>query len=538
MQYFPLPTPRQSQEKSLLFVQDVVSKGYRDIVLEAPTGIGKTAIGATIAAWARDNVKVSAPNSTISPGAYILVQQKVLQDQIERELDRLAGTVKAALIKSSVEYQCPSFKRCSLGMMERRCECIGQGSCTYKNAKMRFMGAPVAVTNYAYFFTERLHVGQIPVREVLVLDECHHLSRLLLRFVDVVVSERTLEQFAPDIDPRDLRGIRTLDEFTSWAEDDYLPIVQQQAELLLALNDSDENAKEANEVQNHAMKVASFLERVAKGPEGWVFWQEEDRDHRVTLTARPMDAGPYFDELVGKNASLRVYMSAYPGPKTVFCRELGLDPQRVAWLRLKSPFAVEHRPIHILGAGSLAKQHQEANLPGALRLLVKIAKAHGDERGIVHTHSYQLADAAESAMRAAGLGNRLVYPEDADSRDEALRTHAAAPGAILISPSVGEGFDFRGDLARWQVILKCPWASLGDKHTEALATRDPEWYRSEAVKSLLQTCGRVCRSDDDHGATYILDEDVKRLLRDTRDQLPKWFKIALFTADGEPFFRE
>ncbi len=515
-------------------MQDVFNKGYRDIVLEAPTGIGKTAMGATISAWMHAAVSF---DHTARPGGYILVQQKVLQDQIERELDRLGGSTRAALIKSSIEYTCPHFKRCSAGLIEKRCACLSAGSCAYRQAKGRFLNAVVAVTNYAYFFTERLYVGNIERRHGLVLDECHSLARSLLRFVDVKISEETLDQFAPEVDARDLRTITTLAEFTRWIAEVYLPAATAQAELLLALNDSDESVQEAYETKQHCLKVGAFLERATRDPSGWVFWDEEDRDRCVSLIARPLDAAPYFEELVGKAAPLRVYMSAYPGEKGVFCRELGLDPQRVAWIRMKSPFDVKRRAVHLLAVGSLSRQNQEQSLPAALRVMVRIAEAHS-ERGIIHTHSYKLADAAERALREAGMGARIVYPKTADDRDGALKLHAAAPGAILISPSVGEGFDFRGELARWQVIMKTPFASLGDKHVAALAARDSTWYKMETVKALLQTCGRVCRSEDDHGETFILDEDAGRLLRETQNVLPRWFKAAIFTSAGDAFFEE
>jgi Rad3-related DNA helicase len=531
LEYFPLPTPRPGQVQALNYVQDVTAKGFRDIVLECPTGTGKTALAATIAAWSRDNLDI---DKKFQPGGYILVQQKVLQDQIEAELNRLGSQTPAALIKASIEYDCPQFKRCSVGMMDRRCPQISLGACSYKQAKGRFLTAPIAVTNYAYFFTERRYVGQVEARHVLILDESHNLSNTLLAQADLVVSGEKLSQFAPDLSEGELGGIRTLDDFLTWLEDDYLPSVEAQAEILAALCEEDEGAREFNDISSHLLKIGAFMERALADRKGWVFWSEENRDH-ITLTARPLDAAPYFHELVGTQSALRVYLSAYPGPKSIFCRELGLDPTRTAWMKQGSPFAPESRAVHLLGIGSMARKSQEATLPAAVRCLVKLAETYPD-RGLVHTHSYKLAEAAVAALQRAGLGDRVVYPKQADQRDEALARHAKQPGAILISPSVGEGFDFRGDLARWQVVLKCPFGSLGSLHTVAKMERDPAWYQAETVKHLLQMCGRICRSSDDFGATYILDSDVDRVLREAGSYLPKWFKAAVLDAEGAPFF--
>jgi Rad3-related DNA helicase len=527
--------------RALEFVERAYQAGYRDIVVEAPTGIGKGAIGAAVAAWIHAEVSF---DHNCRPGAYILVQQKVLQDQIERELDRLGGHNRAALIKASVEYPCPRFKRCSSGLIQRRCDCLAEGSCTYRLAKRRFMGAVVAVTNYAYFFTERLYAGQLEPRHGLVLDECHGLSRIVTRFSDCKVSEEVLERFAPEVKPAELRAARDrclaadggAVAFATWLEEVYLPAAQRQAALLAALKDNEEAAKDVYEVQQHCLKVGAFIERVATAADGWVFWDEE-RDGKVALIARPLDAAPYFKELVGTAAPLRLYMSAFPGEKAVFCRELGLEPDRVAWLRLKSPFAVKNRAVHLLDVGSMSRAVQEQTLPAAMRVVAKIAAVHPD-RGVIHTHSYRLAEAVAEALRVAGLGHRLVYPKAADEREAAMQTHAVTPGAILVSPSVAEGFDFRGDLARWQVIVKVQYPSLGDKHTAALAARDGYWYKMEAAKAFLQTCGRVCRSEDDHGVTFVVDSDIFRLLRETGGGLPRWFKAAIFTRDGTPLFAD
>lgn len=534
LDYFPLPVPRPQQVQALQDVQRVVAQGYRDIALELPTGSGKSALAATIAAWSHENLRLSDKHL---PGAHILVQQKVLQDQIEAELDRLgSGQEKAALIKASVEYSCPSFKSCSVGLVERRCPCIGLGQCAYKQAKARFLTAKVAVTNYSYFFTETQYVGQIEPRHVLVCDEAHSLARTLLKQVDVVVAENKLSEFAPDITPGELYRVKTLDDFLAWLEDDYQPAVAAQAELLQALNDNEEQVKEAYDVAQHLMKIEAFIERAKTQPNGWVFWREEGRDQQLSLVARPLEAAPYFEQLIGSRAPVRVYLSAFLGSKAIFCQELGLDPKRVAWMRFGSSFLPANRPVHLLDVGPMSRQHAEQSQPAVLRVALKIAKAHSDTRGIFHTNSYRLADAAVEVLRANGLGERVVYPRTAEEREAALAAHAAKPGGILVSPSVGEGFDFRGDLARWQVILKTPYGNLSDQHTLVRAERDPVWYKSETVKHLVQICGRICRSDDDRGESYVLDSDASKVLRETEATLPRWFKAALLTAAGEPFF--
>jgi Rad3-related DNA helicase len=96
----------------------------------------------------------------------------------------------------------------------------------------------------------------------------------------------------------------------------------------------------------------------------------------------------------------------------------------------------------------------------------------------------------------------------------------------MLSPSIAEGFSFDDDLARWQIIAKVPYPYLGDRQVAAKMKQDRDWYVLQTVMTVLQACGRIVRSDIDHGTTYILDSDFIRLFEDNTKFFPKWFKDA------------
>jgi ATP-dependent DNA helicase DinG len=525
LSHFPLATPRVKQVKALEYIEKVVGLGYRDIVIVGPTGLGKTLVGATVCAWAETQTQLKG-----APGGYTLVMQKVLQDQIANELAVLGGKTSAALIKSAVEYRCPMHKACSIGRMKGRCELPRLGSCTYKLAKEKFLQSIYAVTNYAYLWTERDHVGELIPRRAVVCDECHGLSKLITSHNQVEIAEDHLEDYAPSLEDTDLREITNRKDFLSWVTAEYLPKVKEQVEILAALaadgGADDASLKLAFEVEQHYIKVNGAVKQYKANSADWVFWRSEDVGP-VTLTLRPVEAAPYFQRMIGDVGDLRVYMSAYPGSKAVFCRELGLVPDKVAWLSLSSSFPPENRPVVMLPVGSLCKAKQEANLGSALRMIEKLAAKHHLERGVIHTHSYALANAVVAHLEKTEHGARVVYPKEADKREAAITHHKETEASILVSPSVGEGFDFKDEAARWQIIVKAPWAGLGDKQVATKAERSPDWYKMEAFKSLLQTAGRGCRSETDFCVTYVLDEDVIRLLAEVDAHVPLWFKDAI-----------
>jgi superfamily II DNA or RNA helicase len=82
IEFFPMETAREKQIRALDFVRRAHLQGYKDIIVAAPTGIGKTGIGAAIALWAQQPIV----QGDFNPGAYYLVTQKLLQDQLDGDI--------------------------------------------------------------------------------------------------------------------------------------------------------------------------------------------------------------------------------------------------------------------------------------------------------------------------------------------------------------------------------------------------------------------------------------------------------------------
>jgi Rad3-related DNA helicase len=215
------------------------------------------------------------------------------------------------------------------------------------------------------------------------------------------------------------------------------------------------------------------------------------------------------------------------GSKAIFCRSLGLDHEKVAWLNLSSTFPIENRPILLTTIGSMSKNNRASTLPAFLRFTEKILTRHNDTKGIIHVASYELGQIVYDAFLDTEHADRLIFPKSAEDRDACFEKHIHSPDpTIIISPSMTEGFDFVEDCARWQIIAKVPFGYLGDKQVLGKKELDPQWYDLEAVKSIIQASGRICRSDTDTGVTYILDSDFLQLYSKNEDMFPKWWKDA------------
>ena len=521
LNFFPMSAPREKQAKAIEFIQKAVERGFKHIVIAAPTGTGKTAIGATICLWAASADANELPGE---PGGYYLVTQKMLQDQLERDFvdHPQFGCVS---LKSATAYECdnPKFKTCDLGR-KKKCGCT-----QYVVVREKFVDSKIGVTNYPYFLTERLNVGKLPNRRVLVLDECHNIERLLVRFFDITVGPEQLD----DVEViEDIPEFKDIHEFIAWCKQVYHPRLKEKSDSyarLVAAEDKTEYADKATRLANQLDKLSRALNSIQAKPRGWIFWSQESDKIRGAkqYIARPLYAHE-FTKTLFEVSDIVIHMSAFPGERDTYCQSLGLNPNDVAWANFSSTFPVENRPINILSVGSMSMKNIDETLPRVVSTVRKIMDKWKTQKGLIHCNSYKVGQAIYDAMVDTEHSERLIFPKTADEREKAFSDHTnSLLPTVMISPSMTEGYDFAGKLAEWQVIAKVPFPNLGDKHTWARKTADDDWYKMETIKTIVQACGRIVRSEQDRGITYILDSDMNRLLDEYSSFFPKWWISAV-----------
>ena len=97
---FPYAKIRDQQAEAIDFALDaLVSQNKRFCIIEAGTGVGKSAIGLTVA---RVLSEALAPDPDISPGGYFLTTQKILQDQYQSDFASMVSLKSSS--KLSVQF--------------------------------------------------------------------------------------------------------------------------------------------------------------------------------------------------------------------------------------------------------------------------------------------------------------------------------------------------------------------------------------------------------------------------------------------------
>jgi len=498
------------------------------LFLEAPTGAGKSLLGVAFARL---------------KGARLLyvVHTRQLQEQLARDFPAAVIMGRANYPTANASHlacdacelrpgrrHCPHC--CSPGCQGETPHCDAAARCPYLRARREAEQADMAVTNTAYLLQDLEAGGSLADGcDLVVIDEVDELPAALVQHLALEIAPTDLEllQLPPPQDPLSIR------EWSLWVQA-ALAVLPERADALSRQldegNDPGERAQLALRLRRLEVLLPR-LERLAEDdPFSWV--ASCDDLHRGPFLLRPLWPARYTSSLLWSRLEGRVlFMSATVLDAAALARELGLRQGSWAFLSLPSPIPPERRPVRYIPVASLSHDNTSASWPRAVAALDEVLALHPHERGVVHTQSYRLA---RYVLERSCHRGRLVGHSSAGERGQALASHGARRGAVLVSPSMQRGVDFAGDRARFAVVLKMPFPNLGDPWVAArLALPDgQEWYARETVRALVQACGRVCRGPDDYGITYILDAQFGRFLRRYRHLFPPWFLAALAAGEG------
>ena len=227
--------------------------------------------------------------------------------------------------------------------------------------------------------------------------------------------------------------------------------------------------------------------------------QEPEFDNQGSLrrvSVAPLDISRYTKELF--DSEIQVYMSATIDKKN-FSRIMGF--QDCGFIDVpKSPFLPQNRRIGFNNVARLSSRSPESDDVAVAKVINSIMSMHPDSRGLILTsskyrcHSLQKRLSPEQARRI-----QLAHSKNEDNStiDEVLKYHSEMPNGVLLSSSLWQGIDLKGDLSRFQIIEKCPYPYLGDRRVKAKTQANRSWYIYQTIIKLLQGFGRSVRDSDD-----------------------------------------
>ena len=529
--HFPFDDIREPQRRAIEFAIEAYASGKRFVVCEAGTGVGKSAIGLTIARWVTAN---STKSEEYSPGAYFLTTQKLLQEQYVKDF---GNTMRQVM--SSANYQCKFHKKQNCGESLRQLKAEKDHTskfartcsfnCTYKEEKRKFISSTESVTNFSYFLAETAYSGKLVPRELLVIDEAHNADIELSGFIEITMSEK----FSKQVLKLEMPDITTQKQAWKWVTESYAPKLRshlKQYELLIEKFNLGERmksefvalAKQHEMLEGHTAKVEKFIQLYDE--ENWIFNMVESEGKSMRkLEFKPIDVSAYAEQMLFKSGKKVLLMSATILNQEGFCQMLGIPKDDCAFISIPSPFPSENHPIFAYPIAKMTAGSIDQDLPKLAHAVSEILKQHPNDKGVIHCHTYRIAKFLKDNVKS----NRLLI-HGSEDRVQKLQEHISSTRpTVLLSPSMQEGVDLKDDLSRFQIICKVPYPYLGDKIVKKRMHRWPWWYPLQTAKTIVQSVGRSVRSFNDHAVSYILDADWNRFYDKNSNIFPEGFRNSL-----------
>ena len=525
---FPAPSFRGAQEQGLRDIRAAFEAGNDVVLVRAPTGSGKSLLARAIAGCARRDGE-NAPS--LPTGAYYTTPQvsqldDVASDELLDDLSVIRGKPNYTCILPGETSTPVNRAPCS---RERGFNCPVKHRCPYFSDRAIASNQPIAAMTLAYFM-QTAGSEVFGERDVVVIDEAHGLAEWAEMYATIELSPSSVPVWESCRPP----DIETVADVEPYAERLLDTCGRRQEELRGRVELTETEAEERDRLAELTRDLNWFLEdlRDEDCPTVWVADQSErgsrEDPRGGAVSIKPLDPARYLHHTVWDRGTRFALLSATILDKTAFCRGAGLDPDTVALVDVPHTFPAENRPLYDVTQGKMTYEHREETLPAVARTVVQLMAKHDDEKGLIHAHSYAIADQLRELLEEFGVSGR-VRGHDSENRDAALSGwKRSADPDVFISVKMEEALDLAGDLCRWQVLCKAPYPNTNDSRVaRRLEDGQWAWYYRTALRTVMQACGRVVRAPDDYGATYLADSSLLDLFERARTDMPSWFETQV-----------
>lgn len=533
MVYWSLPkySPRNSQIKLINQINFAIGEGFKNIILEAGTGIGKSAIATTLANMYDDS--------------YILTMTKQLQEQY---LDDFGDMLVE--IKGRGNYKCNYKGSCDFCIKAeynlRRCS-----DCEYQIAFKKATEAKNVITNYDFLYYTGVANPLLDSRELLILDEAHNLERKMLMLSSSELNREYIStKFGIDIFEPLMYATKSMNDLkrnsSYWIQlcDDLVKECKKRIKKIegdanksvqVTLDEFESDpSKYSNfdyvEKQNLEQDMKSFASiSLGLASEDLII----DLPNRDAILSGEMDISAEFKPFsvlddtqnLLELGNIRIFLTGTLGSKEKFCEWNNINLDETFYIYEKSPFDVAKRPIYTDFVGRMSGKTR--GIPNwknkrAINKINELLDKHHGEKGVIHTSSNEQAfwiiqNLKDYPLVFVGGEDRNVVLKQFSESNESI---------VLIGASIKDGVDFKGDLCRFQIVFKIPYPQLNEQ-VKYRRNLDPKWFYYQTVMALMQAYGRGIRDMDDWCVMYIIDSSFKQLFDYNRGFFNEYFIEAV-----------
>lgn len=500
--------PKQIEALSAL-----LASRKRGVAISAPTGFGKSP------------VMVAYALLTKKPTCFV-TQSRGLQDQLMRDF----GSIGMVDIRGRQNYHCgmhPGYT-CQEGYMSG-CPYRATMACPSVMAEMRASQSPLVVTNYDKWTASKGFGTGMEHFEQVVFDEGHEAPDAIARAMQITLTHVQIQNELEEDYPLDTTSMAI---WRSWAIKTRFVAMRLYTEAKAKCQAvSKPKPAWVKDMFHYRNLVRNLSTLSALNPQHWIV-DEIEKGFQFD----PIWPARYAESTLLLNIPKVVVISATLRPKTMYM--MGMGKERFDYHEFDSEFDPRRCPIYWVP--TMRVDARQLDLSMLWVRLDQIIARRRDRKGIIHTISYARRDDILSRSRFAG--NMFINSKGEPPTSLVSAFKAAPSGSVLVSPSVGTGYDFPMDECEWQFLCKIPFPDSRSKIVKARQEDDKEYGPYIAMQTMVQAFGRGMRSAQDQCENFIGDDHLAWFLPRYRHLAPKAFhnffqRIAILPQPPAPLIQ-
>ena len=404
-------------------------------------------------------------------------------------------------------------------------KCLKDSLCSFMNQRALTDCNRSQFFNYSVFMQRS---ERVKFKDYIVCDEASELETILVNEYTVAIAiEPFMNLVQVEIPPTPLKKAPR-GEYIEWISE-----CQNicEAQIVMLENEWEEqNRKNKKKKIPHAelarhRRLCEYALKLKTLVETW--WDTEyliENESNI-LVFKPYNVDNLADRFLFSYGHKVVLMSATIIDHKNFAKTLGIKPNDYHYIEAPSMFDPQKAKIKLIGNIGITYANKRETLPKVADIARLICEQFIGHKGIIHSHSMEILGYVRRAM---GGDKRFLYREDDRTNEDLIKQHKlSTKDTVLVSPSMTHGVDLKGDLGKFQIIMKAPFSPLGDNRIKRKCKEDPQWYTNMMLSTLVQACGRCNRTASDESATFILDVTAWNTIQKNLDRLPDYFKQRL-----------
>lgn len=528
------------------------------VILNAPTGYGKSVIAIIVSKMVSKMVNKNKfgvnGDEFIPANSVILMHTNMLIEQYKNSFEKILGF---EIVKGAANYKCSllgtdASSCCKYALEQqlksKKCENTDSiisnissncANCEYKLSRSSNVKAEILCTNNAYHIimqlyglTKTTHPEQLyPTRDLAIIDEAHVLNDSFISHMQIHITKENLKKIHTecaeleilpeeylannlnelvlkydDINQTNYEGyVSKLYKYYKTISDMYL----KKASVFLAENNF-KNYSKYNSKYKKYFGLGCKIDDLQKYKYEHIFDKTDNEINIKPIFIRDL----LFKHII--HSEYQLFMSATIEPmltKYVF------GTANFEYIKLDPIFKPEQKKITFFNFGKLNYSNMEKNTEELSRCCEEIILHNNENKGIILTPSFMVTSNISKYLKSKkSFKSRIIEHKQGENLIDVISEHKKSKlNSIIITPSGFEGLDLVDDLSRFQIIVKAPYFSLGDKRIKYILDRYPKVYSLMTLYKIIQGMGRSTRNETDFSHTYCLDSNIQKLFNSNQN---------------------